>query len=169
MVIHNAQGISSYPQDVGNVQVKLWRAPLNPQLFLATESDLIYLQLTSPMNKIDDSLNVNVRLNALSNRPVDRLSITWKRNGVKLKSGISVFGRRLMILNPTSSDIGKYECVAMLQSSSVLPVHAHAYISIIGNNIVFNLPRAQVHLQILKGGQLLKLFGHFINMLYDVD
>ncbi|XP_078273747.1 protein sidekick-1 isoform X2 [Rhinoraja longicauda] len=73
-----------------------------------------------------------VTLECVANaRPVDRLSITWKRNGVKLKSGISVFGRRLMILNPTSADIGKYECVATLQSSSVLPVHAHAYISII--------------------------------------
>ncbi|XP_032897024.1 protein sidekick-1 isoform X2 [Amblyraja radiata] len=73
-----------------------------------------------------------VTLECVANaRPVDRLSITWKRNGVKLKSGISVFGRRLMILNPTSADIGKYECVATLQSSSVLPVHEHAYISII--------------------------------------
>uniref|UniRef100_UPI00398E8C7C protein sidekick-1 isoform X2 n=1 Tax=Pristiophorus japonicus TaxID=55135 RepID=UPI00398E8C7C len=73
-----------------------------------------------------------VTLECVANaRPVDRLSITWKRSGVKLMSGISVFGRRLTILNPTSAVIGMYECEATLQSSSVLPVHAHAYLSII--------------------------------------
>ncbi|XP_067911915.1 protein sidekick-1 isoform X2 [Heterodontus francisci] len=64
-------------------------------------------------------------------RPVDRLNITWKRSGVKLMSGITAFGRRLTILNPTSAVIGMYECEATLQSSSVLPVHARAYLSII--------------------------------------
>ncbi|XP_069762286.1 protein sidekick-1 isoform X2 [Narcine bancroftii] len=73
-----------------------------------------------------------VTLECVANaRPVDRLSITWERNGVKLKSGIGVFGRRLTIINPTSADTGKYECEATLQSSNVLPVHAHAFVSII--------------------------------------
>ncbi|XP_078414728.1 protein sidekick-1 isoform X2 [Cetorhinus maximus] len=72
-----------------------------------------------------------VTLECVANaRPVDRLSITWKQNGVKLISGIGAFGRRLSILNPTSAVIGMYECEATLQSSSV-SVYAHAYLSII--------------------------------------
>ncbi|XP_072916750.1 protein sidekick-1 isoform X1 [Hemitrygon akajei] len=73
-----------------------------------------------------------VTLECIANaRPLDRLNITWKQNGVILKSGINVFGRRLMILNPTSTSAGKYECEATLQSSSVPPVRAYAYVSII--------------------------------------
>ncbi|XP_078096275.1 protein sidekick-1 [Mustelus asterias] len=71
-----------------------------------------------------------VTLECVANaRPVDRLSITWKRNGVKLNSGIGVFGRRLTILNPTSAVIGMYECEATSQSGSIA-VHAHAFLSI---------------------------------------
>ncbi|XP_051877097.1 protein sidekick-1 [Pristis pectinata] len=88
--------------------------------------------IVTPKNTSIVAGTSEVTLECVANaRPVDRLGITWKRNGVKLKSGISVFGRRLMILNPTSADVGKYECEATLQSSSVLPVRAHAYVSII--------------------------------------
>ncbi|GCB61326.1 hypothetical protein scyTo_0009314, partial [Scyliorhinus torazame] len=62
--------------------------------------------------------------------PVDRLSITWRRNGVELKGGIGVFGRRFTILNPTSAVIGMHECEATSQSSSI-SVHAYAYLTII--------------------------------------
>ncbi|XP_048465695.1 protein sidekick-1 [Rhincodon typus] len=73
-----------------------------------------------------------VTLECVANaRPVERLSITWRRSGVKLTHGISMFGRRLTILNPTSAVIGMYECEATLQSGSVIPVNAHAYLSII--------------------------------------
>ncbi|XP_072415393.1 protein sidekick-1 isoform X1 [Chiloscyllium punctatum] len=73
-----------------------------------------------------------VTLECVANaRPVERLSITWRRSGVKLMNGITIFGRRLTILNPTSAVIGMYECEATLQSSSIVPVNAHAYLSII--------------------------------------
>ncbi|KAH0631997.1 hypothetical protein JD844_019978 [Phrynosoma platyrhinos] len=39
-------------------------------------------------------------------RPTEKLSIAWKRNGIKITSGVSSFGRRLAIANPTSADIG---------------------------------------------------------------
>uniref|UniRef100_A0A4W3K1G6 Sidekick cell adhesion molecule 1 n=1 Tax=Callorhinchus milii TaxID=7868 RepID=A0A4W3K1G6_CALMI len=73
-----------------------------------------------------------VTLECVANaRPVDKLSITWKRSGIILTSGIDAFGRRLTILNPTSADIGMYECEAVLQSSSVPSVHKRAHLSII--------------------------------------
>ncbi|XP_058891430.1 protein sidekick-1-like isoform X2 [Acipenser ruthenus] len=63
-------------------------------------------------------------------RPVEKLSISWKRNGVRLTSGVGMFGRRLAIINPTSADVGLYVCQAALLDSSVQPVEARAFLSI---------------------------------------
>ncbi|MGH0129283.1 UNVERIFIED_CONTAM: hypothetical protein FKN15_038666 [Acipenser sinensis] len=63
-------------------------------------------------------------------RPVEKLSISWKRNGVRLTSGVGMFGRRLAIINPTSADVGLYVCQAALLDSSVQPVEAKAFLSI---------------------------------------
>ncbi|KAG7459979.1 hypothetical protein MATL_G00216340 [Megalops atlanticus] len=63
-------------------------------------------------------------------RPVEKLSISWKRNGVELVSGVGTFGRRLTITNPTSADVGLYVCQASLLDSSVKTVEARAFLSI---------------------------------------
>lgn len=65
-----------------------------------------------------------------SARPVERLSIMWKRNGIKITSGISSFGRRLTITNPTSADVGMYFCEAKLRDSTEEPARAKAFISL---------------------------------------
>ncbi|MBN3277397.1 SDK1 protein, partial [Polyodon spathula] len=67
---------------------------------------------------------------AISSRPVEKLNISWKRNGVRLTSGVGMFGRRLTIINPTSADVGQYVCHAALLDSSVPPVEARAFLSI---------------------------------------
>ncbi|CAI9599940.1 unnamed protein product, partial [Staurois parvus] len=41
------------------------------------------------------------------------------------------FGRRLTILNPTLSDAGYYSCEVTLRSSSVPPVTAGAYLTVL--------------------------------------
>ncbi|XP_015282694.1 PREDICTED: protein sidekick-1 [Gekko japonicus] len=64
-------------------------------------------------------------------RPTEKLSIAWKRNGVKLSSGVSSFGRRLAIANPTSADIGMYVCEAQLRESAAEPERAKAFLSIL--------------------------------------
>ncbi|XP_062388932.1 protein sidekick-1 isoform X4 [Sardina pilchardus] len=64
-------------------------------------------------------------------RPVDKLSITWRRNGAEVASGVGSFGRRLTIVNPTSADVGLYVCESSLLDSSVRPAEARAYLSII--------------------------------------
>uniref|UniRef100_U3IAM3 Sidekick cell adhesion molecule 1 n=1 Tax=Anas platyrhynchos platyrhynchos TaxID=8840 RepID=U3IAM3_ANAPP len=64
-------------------------------------------------------------------RPVEKLSMTWKRNGIKITSGISSFGRRLTITNPTSADVGMYFCEAKLRDSTEEPARANAFLSII--------------------------------------
>ncbi|XP_062868629.1 protein sidekick-1 isoform X2 [Trichomycterus rosablanca] len=64
-------------------------------------------------------------------RPVEKLNLVWRRNGVELASGVGSFGRRLTIFNPTSADVGLYVCEASLLDSSVNPAEARAFLSII--------------------------------------
>ncbi|KAG5195467.1 hypothetical protein JEQ12_012756 [Ovis aries] len=66
-----------------------------------------------------------------SARPVQELSVTWKRNGMRVTSGLHSFGRRLTISNPTSSDTGMYVCEAALPGSTFEPARAKAFLSII--------------------------------------
>ncbi|KAG7491379.1 hypothetical protein MATL_G00003050 [Megalops atlanticus] len=57
-------------------------------------------------------------------RPLIKLSITWRKDGVVVTSGLSDFSRRLTIISPVVSDSGFYECEAVLRSSSVPSVSA---------------------------------------------
>ncbi|XP_074246586.1 protein sidekick-1 isoform X4 [Saimiri boliviensis] len=66
-----------------------------------------------------------------SARPVEELSVTWKRNGVRITSGLHSFGRRLTISNPTSADTGLYVCEAALRRSAFEPARAKAFLFII--------------------------------------
>ncbi|KAG7222259.1 hypothetical protein INR49_027263 [Caranx melampygus] len=63
-------------------------------------------------------------------RPLIKLSISWRKNGVLVTSGLSDFNRRLTILSPVVSDSGYYECEAILRSSSVPSVSAGAYLHV---------------------------------------
>ncbi|XP_070951518.1 protein sidekick-1 isoform X3 [Macaca nemestrina] len=65
-----------------------------------------------------------------SARPVEDLSVTWKRNGVRITSGLHSFGRRLTISNPTSADTGLYVCEAALLGSAFEPARAKAFLFI---------------------------------------
>ncbi|NXG08467.1 SDK2 protein, partial [Sakesphorus luctuosus] len=64
-------------------------------------------------------------------RPLIKLHIIWKKDGVPVSSGISDYSRRLTILHPTLSDSGYYVCEAVLRSSSVPPVAAGAFLSVL--------------------------------------
>ncbi|CAJ1080064.1 protein sidekick-2 isoform X2 [Xyrichtys novacula] len=64
-------------------------------------------------------------------RPLIKLSISWRKNGVLVTSGLSDFNRRLTILSPVVSDAGYYECEAVLRSSSVPSVSQGAYLHVL--------------------------------------
>nr|XP_020136495.1 protein sidekick-2-like [Microcebus murinus] len=64
-------------------------------------------------------------------RPLIKLHIVWKKDGVPLSGGISDYNRRLTIPNPTGGDAGYYECEAVLRSSSVPAVVRGAYLSVL--------------------------------------
>ncbi|XP_063077057.1 protein sidekick-2-like [Engraulis encrasicolus] len=64
-------------------------------------------------------------------RPLIKLGISWRKDGVLVKNGLSDFNRRLTILSPLVSDSGLYECEAVLRSSSVPSVSAGAYLHVL--------------------------------------
>ncbi|XP_036446499.1 protein sidekick-2 [Colossoma macropomum] len=73
-----------------------------------------------------------VTLECVANaRPLIKLSITWRKNGVVVNRGLRDFGRRLTISGPLVSDSGYYECEASLRSSSVPSVTAGAYLHVL--------------------------------------
>uniref|UniRef100_A0A673T7G1 Sidekick cell adhesion molecule 1 n=1 Tax=Suricata suricatta TaxID=37032 RepID=A0A673T7G1_SURSU len=73
-----------------------------------------------------------VTLECIANaRPVEELTMSWKRNGVRVTRGVHSFGRRLTISNPTSADTGAYVCEATLTGSAFQPATAKAFLSII--------------------------------------
>uniref|UniRef100_A0A672MUC5 Sidekick cell adhesion molecule 1 n=1 Tax=Sinocyclocheilus grahami TaxID=75366 RepID=A0A672MUC5_SINGR len=63
-------------------------------------------------------------------RPVEKLSLVWRRNTVEVSSGVGSFSRRLTIINPTSADVGMYVCEATLPHFCVKPAEARAFLSI---------------------------------------
>ncbi|XP_059414542.1 protein sidekick-1-like isoform X5 [Carassius carassius] len=63
-------------------------------------------------------------------RPIEKLSLMWRRNGVEVASGVGSFCRRLTIINPTSADVGMYVCEASLLDSNVKPAEARAFLFI---------------------------------------
>ncbi|XP_044903286.1 protein sidekick-1 isoform X2 [Felis catus] len=86
----------------------------------------------SPGNRSVVAGSSEITLECVANaRPVESLSVNWKRNGVRVTSGLHGFGRRLTISNPTSADTGAYVCEATLTGSTFEPATAKAFLSII--------------------------------------
>ncbi|XP_030646363.1 LOW QUALITY PROTEIN: protein sidekick-1 [Chanos chanos] len=86
-----------------------------------------------------------VTLECVANaRPVEKLSLVWRRNGVEVTSGVGSFGRRLTIVNPTSASVGLYVCEASLLDSSVKSAEARAFLSIIEGPYFTAEPRRKI-------------------------
>lgn len=86
----------------------------------------------APGNRSVVAGSSEIALECIANgRPVEELSVTWKRNGVKITSGLHSFGRRLTISSPTSADSGAYVCEATLRGSAFEPARAKGLLSII--------------------------------------
>lgn len=72
------------------------------------------------------------RLLPAPSRPLIKLHILWRKDGVPLTGGLSDYNRRLTIPSPAGGDSGYYECEAVLRSSSVPAVVRGAYLSVLG-------------------------------------
>uniref|UniRef100_A0A8C6J167 Uncharacterized protein n=1 Tax=Melopsittacus undulatus TaxID=13146 RepID=A0A8C6J167_MELUD len=111
-------------------------------LSIANPSDTVApIIVIPPQNTSIVAGRSEVTLECVANaRPLERLSMTWKRNGIKITSGISNFGRRLTITNPTSADVGVYFCEAKLRDSTEEPARARAFLSIMDIKPAFIQP-----------------------------
>ncbi|XP_063076857.1 protein sidekick-2-like [Engraulis encrasicolus] len=83
-------------------------------------------------------------------RPLIKLSINWRKDGVLVKNGLSDFNRRLTILAPVVSDSGLYECEAVLRSSSVPSVSAGAYLHVLEPPVFVKEPEKHITAEMEK-------------------
>ncbi|KAK7939768.1 hypothetical protein WMY93_003094 [Mugilogobius chulae] len=83
-------------------------------------------------------------------RPLVKMSITWRKDGVVVNTGIRDFGRRLVISLPAVSDSGYYECEASLKSSSVPSVTAGAYLHVLEYPLFVKEPPSHISAEMEK-------------------
>ncbi|XP_049758675.1 protein sidekick-1 isoform X3 [Elephas maximus indicus] len=99
---------------------------------MGTPETMAPVIVTPPGNRSVVAGTSEVTLECIANaRPVEELSVSWKRNGLRVNSGLHSFGRRLTISSPTSADTGMYVCEAVLRGSAFQPARAKAFLSII--------------------------------------
>uniref|UniRef100_A0A665U8E0 Sidekick cell adhesion molecule 1a n=1 Tax=Echeneis naucrates TaxID=173247 RepID=A0A665U8E0_ECHNA len=72
-------------------------------------------------------------------RPVESLTVSWKRDGRRLATG-----RRFTISAPTSSDTGLYVCEALLGNSTAKLVEAKAHFTVIEPPSLTAQPRRKI-------------------------
>ncbi|XP_069786249.1 protein sidekick-2 isoform X2 [Narcine bancroftii] len=83
-------------------------------------------------------------------RPLIKLNISWKKDGVPLRSGLSDHHRKLTLLNLKAHDAGYYECEAILRSSSVPSVSAGAYLFVLEHPQLVLEPKRHITAEIEK-------------------
>uniref|UniRef100_A0A1A8UMS8 Sidekick homolog 2b (Chicken) n=1 Tax=Nothobranchius furzeri TaxID=105023 RepID=A0A1A8UMS8_NOTFU len=83
-------------------------------------------------------------------RPLVKMNITWRKNGVVVSTGIRDFSRRLVIGLPAVSDSGYYECEASLRSSSVPSVSAGAYLHVLEYPLFIKEPPSHITAEMEK-------------------
>ncbi|KAF3846276.1 hypothetical protein F7725_003354 [Dissostichus mawsoni] len=83
-------------------------------------------------------------------QPLVKMSITWRKDGVLVSTGIRDFGRRLVISLPAVSDSGFYECEASLRSSSVASVTAGAFLHVLEYPLFVKEPPTHISAEMEK-------------------
>uniref|UniRef100_A0A4W6G1I6 Sidekick cell adhesion molecule 2 n=1 Tax=Lates calcarifer TaxID=8187 RepID=A0A4W6G1I6_LATCA len=83
-------------------------------------------------------------------RPLVKMSITWRKDGAVVNTGIRDFGRRLVISLPAVSDSGYYECEASLRSSSVPAVTAGAFLHVLEFPLFVKEPPSHISAEMEK-------------------
>lgn len=115
------------------------RASTQNDLYQTIKTQFCLFVSFRPILSLIPRLCLSVFLSRFTSRPLIKLSITWRKNGVLVNRGLRDFGRRLTISGPLVSDSGYYECEASLRSSSAPSVSAGAYLHVLGN-LTFLLP-----------------------------
>ncbi|XP_027730561.1 protein sidekick-1 isoform X1 [Vombatus ursinus] len=154
--------LATTPSDTGGYYVqavneKNGENKTSPFTYLSIESDIDTPDIMAPVIVIPPGNTSvvagtsEVTLECIANaRPIEELSMTWKRNGVKISNGLHSLGRRLTITNPTSSDIGMYICEAELRGTDFEPARAKAFLSIIEPPYFTAEPESRILAQVEK-------------------
>ncbi|XP_039216202.1 protein sidekick-1 isoform X2 [Crotalus tigris] len=153
--------LATLPTDAGNYYAQA----VNEKNGENKTSPLIYLNVTSadastntmtptivipPHNSSATPGSNGAILECLANgSPIEKLSITWKRNG-KILNGIGSLGRRLAITNPTSADMGMYVCEAQLNDSPIQPERANTFLYILEPPYFTAEPEDRILLEVQK-------------------
>uniref|UniRef100_A0A672MZD8 Sidekick cell adhesion molecule 1 n=1 Tax=Sinocyclocheilus grahami TaxID=75366 RepID=A0A672MZD8_SINGR len=133
----------------------------SPSIYLSVANVIALAELVAPVIVIAPK-NTSVvagasvaTLECIANaRSLDRLQVFWKRNGVRLTAGVDSFGRRLVISNPTSADVGLYVCEAALRNSSQKSTEAKAYLSVLEPPYFTSKPKRSVITEVEKTVEL---------------
>ncbi|XP_047428887.1 protein sidekick-2 isoform X2 [Mugil cephalus] len=83
-------------------------------------------------------------------RPLVKMSITWRKDGAVISTGIRDFGRRLVISLPAVTDAGYYTCEASLRSSSAPSVTAGAYLHVLEYPLFVKEPPSHISAEMEK-------------------
>ncbi|KAK9535167.1 hypothetical protein VZT92_007565 [Zoarces viviparus] len=83
-------------------------------------------------------------------RPLVKMSITWRKDGLVVNTGIRDFGRRLVISLPAVGDSGYYECEASLRSSSVPSVTSGAFLHVLEYPLFVKEPPTHISAEMEK-------------------
>ncbi|XP_057188349.1 protein sidekick-1 isoform X2 [Triplophysa rosa] len=133
----------------------------SPSIYLSIANSVAPAELVAPVIVIAPK-NTSVvagaseaTLECVANaRSLDRLQVFWKRNGVRLTTGVDSFGRRLVISNPTTADTGLYVCEAALRNSSQKSTEAKTYLSVLEPPYFTSRPKKTVITEIEKNIEL---------------
>uniref|UniRef100_A0A673YTQ3 Sidekick cell adhesion molecule 2 n=2 Tax=Salmo trutta TaxID=8032 RepID=A0A673YTQ3_SALTR len=117
------------------------KIPASSRIAITLDNTLVILSSVAPdagryyTQAVNDKNGENktshpILLNVES-KPLIKMVITWRKDGVLVSTGIRDFGRRLTISLPAVSDSGYYECEATLRSSTVPSVNAGAYLHVL--------------------------------------
>uniref|UniRef100_A0A665U7P0 Sidekick cell adhesion molecule 1a n=1 Tax=Echeneis naucrates TaxID=173247 RepID=A0A665U7P0_ECHNA len=115
----------------------------SPAIYLSIsdpESELVMPTIVvGPKDTTVVALN-EATLECIANaRPVESLTVSWKRDGRRLATG-----RRFTISAPTSSDTGLYVCEALLGNSTAKLVEAKAHFTVIEPPSLTAQPRRKI-------------------------
>uniref|UniRef100_A0A673G3H8 Protein sidekick-1-like n=1 Tax=Sinocyclocheilus rhinocerous TaxID=307959 RepID=A0A673G3H8_9TELE len=122
----------------------------SPSIYLSIAGKKIHSIKMSPESILIAKSVSTLKGTAEIHRSLDRLQVFWKRNGVRLTAGVDSFGRRLVISNPTSADVGLYVCEAALRNSSQKSTEAKAYLSVLEPPYFTSKPKRSVITEVEK-------------------
>ncbi|KAF6736385.1 Protein sidekick-1, partial [Oryzias melastigma] len=115
----------------------------SPTVYLSisdSESELVAPTIVIGPKNTTVVVGQGATLECIANaRPVDGLTVSWKRDGRWLATG-----RQLVIPSPAFSDTGLYVCEALLSNSTAKPIEAKAHLTVMEPPLLTVQPKSKI-------------------------